>query len=318
MKARYYDPDLGRFLTADSIVQAPFDPQTLNRFAYVRNNPIKYTDPSGHSFGFKRTWRAIEKESARTSAFRHFGHWWDANVGGKIKDFCEQNHCEGESEYQQPFGGGDDSDSGSENGDRGGSGENGEQIRRPEYTLMVDVTEEISKNPVARAGVGQLAEIGAGGIDFSVLAGMAGASRRAYAASWEAAGDALSDASTILGVAGGAAAGIGWATGMPMVGAVANLGIAALGTGVGSAAAYTRSGYLGSAAGYGKAVLSLIGSGLDLGVGALSGIGIKAASYGQAFSSTRTGYYIKAAYGYASVVAQSVLGFVYGEATDKK
>lgn len=49
--ARYYDPDLGRFISADPIVQAPFDPQTLNRYAYSRNNPVKYVDPTGHFFG---------------------------------------------------------------------------------------------------------------------------------------------------------------------------------------------------------------------------------------------------------------------------
>ncbi|MBU0707298.1 RHS repeat-associated core domain-containing protein, partial [Patescibacteria group bacterium] len=40
--ARYYDPDLGRFISPDSIVQAPYDPQTLNRYSYCRNNPVKY------------------------------------------------------------------------------------------------------------------------------------------------------------------------------------------------------------------------------------------------------------------------------------
>ncbi len=48
--ARLYDPLIGRFISPDSIVQAPFDPQTLNRYAYARNNPLIYTDPSGHSF----------------------------------------------------------------------------------------------------------------------------------------------------------------------------------------------------------------------------------------------------------------------------
>jgi len=49
--ARIYDPELGRFLTPDSIVQAPDDPQALNRYAYGRNNPINNTDPTGHFFG---------------------------------------------------------------------------------------------------------------------------------------------------------------------------------------------------------------------------------------------------------------------------
>ncbi len=48
--ARYYDPEIGRFVTADTIVQAPYDPQSLNRYSYCRNNPLNYVDPSGHSF----------------------------------------------------------------------------------------------------------------------------------------------------------------------------------------------------------------------------------------------------------------------------
>lgn len=46
--ARYYDPEIGRFITADTIVQAPYDPQSLNRYSYCRNNPINYIDPTGH------------------------------------------------------------------------------------------------------------------------------------------------------------------------------------------------------------------------------------------------------------------------------
>ncbi|MHC1725322.1 MAG: RHS repeat-associated core domain-containing protein [Syntrophobacteraceae bacterium] len=46
--ARYYDPEIGRFISPDSIVQAPGDPQTLNRYSYCRNNPLMYTDPTGH------------------------------------------------------------------------------------------------------------------------------------------------------------------------------------------------------------------------------------------------------------------------------
>ncbi|MBI4115394.1 MAG: hypothetical protein HY447_02340 [Candidatus Omnitrophica bacterium] len=45
--ARYYDPQLGRFITADPTVQHPTDPQDFNRYAYARNNPIIFTDPTG-------------------------------------------------------------------------------------------------------------------------------------------------------------------------------------------------------------------------------------------------------------------------------
>ncbi|MDP3732153.1 MAG: RHS repeat-associated core domain-containing protein, partial [Candidatus Omnitrophota bacterium] len=48
--ARYYDPELGRFIQPDTIVPYPDDPQSFNRYAYARNNPIKYIDPTGHSW----------------------------------------------------------------------------------------------------------------------------------------------------------------------------------------------------------------------------------------------------------------------------
>jgi type VI secretion system secreted protein VgrG len=46
--ARYYDPAAMRFISADSIIPDMADPQTYNHYAYVRGNPIKYTDPTGH------------------------------------------------------------------------------------------------------------------------------------------------------------------------------------------------------------------------------------------------------------------------------
>ncbi len=46
--ARFYSPKLGRFLSADSIVPGYTDPQNLNRFSYVKNNPLRYIDPTGH------------------------------------------------------------------------------------------------------------------------------------------------------------------------------------------------------------------------------------------------------------------------------
>jgi RHS repeat-associated protein len=46
--ARMYSPLLGRFLAPDTLVPRPDDPQSFNRYSYVLNNPLRYTDPSGH------------------------------------------------------------------------------------------------------------------------------------------------------------------------------------------------------------------------------------------------------------------------------
>jgi RHS repeat-associated protein len=46
--ARYYDPYLNRFISADTIVPDSEDPQSWNRYAYALNNPLLYVDVSGH------------------------------------------------------------------------------------------------------------------------------------------------------------------------------------------------------------------------------------------------------------------------------
>ena len=54
--ARYYNPVLGRFITADPTVQRPGDPQDLNRYAYARNNPVTLVDPTGYGW-FSSFWK---------------------------------------------------------------------------------------------------------------------------------------------------------------------------------------------------------------------------------------------------------------------
>src|SRR5574341_1150759 len=47
-KSRWYDAELGRFSSPDSIIPNPANPQDFNRYSYVNNSPINYNDPSGH------------------------------------------------------------------------------------------------------------------------------------------------------------------------------------------------------------------------------------------------------------------------------
>ena len=47
MNGRLYDPVLACFTAADPLVQAPYDLQSLNRYSYVFNDPLGYTDPVG-------------------------------------------------------------------------------------------------------------------------------------------------------------------------------------------------------------------------------------------------------------------------------
>jgi RHS repeat-associated protein len=46
--ARWYRAGFGRFVSADSIILAIMNPRFLNRHAYVSNNPLRFTDPSGY------------------------------------------------------------------------------------------------------------------------------------------------------------------------------------------------------------------------------------------------------------------------------
>ena len=49
LKTRYYDPEIGRFMTIDDL--SYLDPESingLNLYAYCGNNPVMYADPSGH------------------------------------------------------------------------------------------------------------------------------------------------------------------------------------------------------------------------------------------------------------------------------
>jgi RHS repeat-associated protein len=62
--ARYYDPSIGRFISADPTVPDANNPQGFNRYSYVANNPLKYIDPTGHG-----AW----EETARWFQWS----WWD-------------------------------------------------------------------------------------------------------------------------------------------------------------------------------------------------------------------------------------------------
>ena len=49
LRARYYDPHIGRFISEDSYWGEDANPLSLNLYTYAHNNPVKYVDPSGHA-----------------------------------------------------------------------------------------------------------------------------------------------------------------------------------------------------------------------------------------------------------------------------
>ena len=73
MNGRVYDPEIGRFLSADPFVQDQSNSQSFNRYSYVLNNPLSLTDPTGFFFGsiFKAIGNFIGKVfSAIASVFK--------------------------------------------------------------------------------------------------------------------------------------------------------------------------------------------------------------------------------------------------------
>ena len=48
LRARYYDPTIGRFISADPFWGRLDQPASQSRYAYVHNSPLIYTDPTGH------------------------------------------------------------------------------------------------------------------------------------------------------------------------------------------------------------------------------------------------------------------------------
>ena len=66
MNGRVYDPLIGRFLSADPFVQFPSNLQSLNRYSYVLNNPMSYTDPSGF-WSLKKKLRHLGNKLSRVT-----------------------------------------------------------------------------------------------------------------------------------------------------------------------------------------------------------------------------------------------------------
>ena len=69
---------MGRFLSADTIVPQPSDPQLLNRYSYVRNNPLVFTDSSGHCIDGVSTAVCLAAGGALAGGIVG-GTWWAIN-----------------------------------------------------------------------------------------------------------------------------------------------------------------------------------------------------------------------------------------------
>ena len=70
MNGRIYDPVLGRFISPDPAIQDVTNLQNLNRYTYVLNNPLSFTDPSGYFFKklFKKAKRFVKQYGVMIAA----------------------------------------------------------------------------------------------------------------------------------------------------------------------------------------------------------------------------------------------------------
>jgi RHS repeat-associated protein len=81
--ARYFASTMGRFMSADPFTVTPgrvVDPQQLNLYAYARNNPLKYIDPTG----------MIIDDAACKQDMKHCGKDWQ-----KVQDIANQQDKNG-------------------------------------------------------------------------------------------------------------------------------------------------------------------------------------------------------------------------------
>jgi RHS repeat-associated protein len=80
--ARYYDPELGRFTQPDTEIPDISNPQSYNRYSYVLNDPLRYTDPDGHWGQEVADWWSGTVSAGASYITASSSHWiWNGTVG---------------------------------------------------------------------------------------------------------------------------------------------------------------------------------------------------------------------------------------------
>lgn len=105
MNGRVYDPELARFLSPDLFIQAPTNTQSYNRYSYVMNNPLSFTDPSGYicvgpdsswdnfvssGIDFASSWNTSVSQEMEGQS-KQMKAWKDAAAINKVNDWLEKN-----------------------------------------------------------------------------------------------------------------------------------------------------------------------------------------------------------------------------------
>lgn len=88
--ARYYDPTIGRFISPDTVIQSPFNPQCFNRYSYCLNNPLTYIDPSGNEVDIEgENVNDIDAEIERAVASGDYNALWALATKGIRSDLLK-------------------------------------------------------------------------------------------------------------------------------------------------------------------------------------------------------------------------------------
>src|SRR5699024_2835572 len=69
MQQRYYDPEVGRFLSPDPVVPAPGNVFNFGRYTYANNNPIRHIDPDGREVRFNFEERGTFSDAVKMAIY---------------------------------------------------------------------------------------------------------------------------------------------------------------------------------------------------------------------------------------------------------
>ena len=102
MNARIYDPIIGRFLSPDALIPSPTDLQSYNRYSYVRNNPLSFTDPTGSFRVIKKAVSGLSFSSVAVGTVKMVGG--SSNNGSGLSSVPGKGgYKHGNGKYYAPY-----------------------------------------------------------------------------------------------------------------------------------------------------------------------------------------------------------------------
>ncbi|OYU95571.1 MAG: hypothetical protein CFE21_10535 [Bacteroidetes bacterium B1(2017)] len=106
MNGRMYDTHLAKFLNADPLLQDYENSQNYNRYSYVLNNPLKYTDPTGYAGYSNAGISGISSNAGSSNNFGSIGETWHSSFSSMFNELGEFFASEGGDETGKGGGGG--------------------------------------------------------------------------------------------------------------------------------------------------------------------------------------------------------------------